>query len=117
MRQKQFTVTKDLTAEKMGSGGLAVLATPAVVQMVENTCFEYLQEKLDRTKTTVGVNFELVHLKPSKIGATITVEVDIELSQSGKTLFLFQCYEGNVVIAKGKHQRVEVKTADFLNQL
>lgn len=117
MIQKNFTVTKDLTAKKVGSGGLAVLATPAVIQMVENTCFEYLQEKLDSTKTTVGVKFDVLHLKPSKNGATITVEAKLEQRKDRKSVFSFCCYDEENLIAKGEHQRIEVNIAEFLSQV
>ena len=40
--KKDFLVDLQDTAAVMGSGGLAVLATPRLVAMVENTCWEAL---------------------------------------------------------------------------
>ena len=52
---KTIKVEEDQLAVSMGSGGLAVLATPAVVALMENAAFELCEEILNNDElTTVG---------------------------------------------------------------
>ncbi len=69
-----------------GFWGLDVLATPRLVAMVENTCWEALEPTLDKGFTTVGTKFSINHLKPSPVGATITVLVQWEKNRGSISL-------------------------------
>ena len=50
------------TAEKMGSGSLEVLATPAVVALMEKAACKVLEPYLDEGITTVGTLISVEHL-------------------------------------------------------
>ena len=81
----QKTVTEDMTAAALGSGGLPVFGTPYLIAMVENAAFTYLQQELPEGKSTVGTKVEVSHVSPSPVGMEITVTVEVtDISANGK---------------------------------
>jgi fluoroacetyl-CoA thioesterase len=65
----QETVTPDMTAADMGSGDVPVLATPAVVALVERVAVAAVAGALEPGSTTVGARMEVDHLAPTPVGA------------------------------------------------
>lgn len=114
---KQYTVTADKTAQAMGSGGLQVLATPALVAMIENACYLSLQEELSVGQTSVGAQISLDHVAPSKVNAVILVEVHQAKNEGPKVTFEYAAYDGERLIGKGSHQRFIVNQEKFLAKL
>ena len=114
---KKFVVTADQTAKYIGSGDLEVLATPAMLTMVENTAKEYLHKKLAVGETSVGSFIETTHLRPSSINTEIIVELSIPSHEKEKFDFSFKVYGNKELIATGNHQRVVVLTDIFLGKL
>ena len=64
-------VSDDLTAIVMKSGDLPVLATPAMIALMELTSKEMIKDYLDDDETTVGININVSHLKASLVGDVI----------------------------------------------
>lgn len=115
--QKDFFVRQDLSAAAMGSGDLKVLATPAVLAFAEETCKDLISGELNAGETTVGTKVELKHLRPSKLGVTITVEACLLERTKNILKYEFSVFEGGQVIAEGCHQRAVVEQERFLRQL
>ena len=109
---KSMTVTEDKLACTMGSGSLRVLATPAVVALMENAAAALAQEILDnKALTTVGTMIAIEHISPTPLNAEVFAEAKL-LSQDGRTFqFEVSAYDKKGEIAKGTHTRVSV-TAD-----
>lgn len=85
------------SAKSMDSGGLNVLATPALIVFMENTCFSYLQDQL--------------------AGQDITVSIT-GFQESGRHVdFDLQAYVGNRLISYAKYSRVVVNEECFLARL
>jgi fluoroacetyl-CoA thioesterase len=59
------------TAAALGSGDVAVLATPRVLALAERATVQAVAGALDPDETTVGAHVELDHLRPSFVGASI----------------------------------------------
>ena len=114
---KKFIVSPDKTAKKIGSGDLEVLATPAMIAMVENTAKEYLHKELAAEETSVGSFIEAKHIKPSSVGAEVVVEVSVTEQEKTKINFSFNVFENDQLVATGGHQRVVVLTELFLTKL
>ena len=67
----ELTVTDAVTAIKVGSGDMPVLATPMMMALMENTAMLAVKDELPEGCTTVGGHIESSHLKPSKIHSFI----------------------------------------------
>lgn len=114
---KGFVVGSKDTAKEIGSGDLEVLATPALLAMVENTAKEYLHKELAPEETSVGTMIETKHLRPSKVGAEIIVKVKVDSQEKAKINFSFTVFDTDQLVATGTHQRAVILTDIFLEKL
>ncbi|MGM0166368.1 hypothetical protein IGI39_001327 [Enterococcus sp. AZ135] len=112
-----YRVTENQTAFKMGSGDLEVLATPALVAMMENCAKLLLSPELSAEQTSVGFKMDLRHLAPTAVGAEVKVEVQINETDKNKISFSIKAFDGEKLIGDAIHQRVIVDTADFLEKM
>lgn len=115
MLEKSYEILPFMSAKNMGSGDLDVLATPALVAIVEN--FSKSLIDLKDSETSVGTFFDIVHLKATKIGSFVDVKITkIEINNK-KALFEYEVFEKEKLIAKGVHKRAVVETSSFLEKL
>ncbi|MBR2368306.1 MAG: thioesterase family protein [Alistipes sp.] len=110
-------VTEGNTADYIGSGDMAVLATPAMVALMENAAMLAVALKLDDGETTVGSMISTSHLKPSKIGATILANAELTEVDGRKLTFKISAYDGDTLIGEGEHIRYIVNREKFLSKL
>lgn len=110
-------VTEGNTADYIGSGDMAVLATPAMVALMENAAMLAVALKLDDGETTVGSMISTSHLKPSKIGATILANAELTEVDGRKLTFKISAYDGDTLIGEGEHVRYIVNREKFLSKL
>lgn len=111
---KTIKVDEENLACAMGSGSLMVLATPAVVALMENAAAELAQRVLDNDElTTVGTMISIEHTSPTPIGAEATATA--VLTENDGRVFKFEVFASDKKgeIAKGVHTRVSVKAEKF----
>lgn len=113
---KTFTVTENMLAETVGSGTLAVLATPAVSAMFEGAAAELAQQHVPAGCTTVGAEITVRHTAPTLCGAVVTVEAEL-VAQDGRTFtFRLSARDEAGPVASGKHTRVSVFPERFMEK-
>lgn len=112
-----YTVTADKTSEKMGSGDMPVLATPAMVAMMENAAMNLAKPLCAEGDTTVGSMINTSHLRPSAIGATISVCATLTAQEGRKLTFEIEAKDGETVIGKAMHERFIVTRDRFLAKI
>lgn len=110
-------VVQHLTAKAIGSGDLPVLATPAMIALMENAAMLAVASHLAENETTVGGFMECSHLAPTAMGDEIeaaAVLVKIE----GKALhFDITAIANGKKIGEGHHVRYIVDRDRFLSKL
>jgi predicted thioesterase len=114
MEVLEVDVTADLTAEHVGSGDLPVLASPAIVLLVEGIAVTMAGSGLPDTLTTVGTRFELAHQAPTPVGATVRLQVRLDAGEGRRLTFAFTVNDGVVDVAHGSHDRVIVERGPFM---
>lgn len=112
-----MTVMEGNTADYIGSGDMAVLATPAMVALMENAAMLAVALKLEEGETTVGSMISTSHLKPSKVGATILAEAELTAVEGRKLTFAVKAFDGETLIGEGEHVRFIVNRDKFLSKL
>jgi len=112
--ESTFPVSEDELAERVGSGELPVLASPAIVARVERTAVHLLRLRLPPELTTVGASFVLSHEAPTPPGTMITLTVRLEPGDGRKLTFAFVASDPSGEVARGSHVRVIVDRAAFL---
>ena len=105
------------TAEYIGSGDMAVLATPTMVALMENAAMLAVAKELGEGETTVGSMISTSHLKPSKVGATVLAVAELVEVDGRKLTFKIAAYDGETLIGEGEHVRFVVNREKFLSKL
>jgi len=113
----ELTVTDTVTAIKMGSGDMPVLATPAMMALMENAAMLAVADELPEGYTTVGGHIQSSHLKPSKIGDVVRAVVEVTKVDGKKIEFKVAAYSGNTLLGEGTHLRFIVDREKFMSRL
>ncbi|HYU57254.1 MAG TPA: hotdog domain-containing protein [Actinomycetota bacterium] len=112
--EASLDVTDAVTAARVGSGGVPVLATPEVVALVERAVVAALERALAEGQTTVGARIELDHLAPTPVGGTATARARLDDVDGRRLTFSFTVTDDAGEIARGTHVRVVVDLKRFL---
>ena len=113
----ELTVSADVTALEMGSGDMAVLATPAMMALMENAAMLAVAPHLPQGCTTVGGHIASSHLRPSKIGDTVTATATVTRVDGKKIEFKVEARCGDTLLGEGTHLRFIVDREPFLARL
>lgn len=113
----ELTVSESVTAIRMGSGDLPVLATPTLLALMENAAMLAVKDELPEGCTTVGGHIASSHLKPSRIGDTITATAEVTKVEGKKIDFKVSAYSGETLLGEGTHLRFIVDKSRFLSKL
>ena len=105
------TVAAGNTAAAMGSGDLAVFATPA---MVANAAMTAVAGELPEGATTVGAEMNVTHIKPSGLGAEITATAVLAEVEGRKLTFNVGARDAEGLIGEGIHVRYIVDREKFM---
>jgi fluoroacetyl-CoA thioesterase len=112
--QGTVTVTKGNTAESMGSGSLAVLATPAMIALMEKTARLSVAPYLEEGQSTVGTLVNVKHLSASPEGMGITCRTELVDIDRRRLVFHVECLDGKGLIGEGTHERFIIDEAKFM---
>lgn len=107
-------ITNDDTAARYGSGLVPVLATPAMIGLMENTAQESIKAFLPDGFTTVGSHVDVKHLRPTPAGETVTCESILSEVKGQKLVFEVMAFDRHGMIGKGTHTRYIVEIRSFL---
>ena len=112
------TVTPDMTAKAVGSGGLEVFGTPYMLGLMECAAMWCVQNELPEGKGTVGVNISSSHLAPTPVGMKVPATAGVtDVSANGKMItFKVTASDAEGLIGEGTHTRAVIDNARFLQK-
>ena len=110
-------VTPAHTAAAAGSGDLQVLATPAMAALMEQAACRVVQPLLSADRTTVGTALAIRHFRPTPVGARVTASATLIRRDGAHLTFHVSARDGGGEIGAGTHERVMIRTAEFLERL
>lgn len=113
----ELTVDETRTAVSMGSGDMPVLATPAMLALMENAAMLAVASHLPEGFTTVGGHISSSHLKPSKVGDKVTATATVTKIDGKKIEFRLSAHSGEVLLGEGTHLRFIVERERFMSKL
>ncbi len=113
----QLTVTEAITAVTIGSGDMPVLATPAMMALMENAAMLAVADHLPEGCTTVGGHIASSHLKPSKLGDEVTATATVTHVEGKKIEFKVEARCGDTLLGEGTHLRFIVDREKFMSRL
>ena len=109
-----LSVKEEDTAIAMGSGDIPVLATPAMIALMENAAMLTVASQLPEGYTTVGGQISISHMRPTAIGSIVTATAVLENIDGKKLFFRVEARQNEEVIGEGTHLRYIVEREKFL---
>lgn len=107
------TVDDSLLTPRYGKPDIVVLASPAVVSLMEIACLQLVERDLPDDLTSVGIRMTFEHLLPSYAGAEIVTRATVR-EVSGRRIELeVESFEGDVLVARAAHTRAIAPKAKF----
>ena len=111
------TVTPEMSAARVGSGLVDVFATPMMVALIEQTCYESVLPHLDEGQGTVGTLVNVSHLSATPIGMRVWCESELTEVDRRRLVFSVKAYDDCGLIGEGTHERFVIDTAKFMEKL
>lgn len=111
------TVQPEDTASRYGSGLLDVLATPAMIAFMEQTCHTAIQPYLSEKFSSVGTEVNIHHVKATPIGDTITCVARLVSVEGRKLVFGVSVSDSKGLIGEGTHTRYIIDIERFIAKL
>lgn len=108
------TVSENETAEFVGSGGLSVYSTPAMIALMEKTAYEFLNAE---GMQSVGTRVEISHLRACKVGTELTATAELLQNEGRKYVFSVCVSDNDGVIGEGTHDRFVIDPERFMSKL
>ena len=112
----EITVTEERTAEAMGSGTLPVFATPAMIALIEETCWRSVADQLDDGQSTVGTQLNVAHVSATPVGLKVYCESQLVSVEWRKLTFEVNVYDEKGLVGKGTHERFIIDDEKFMQK-
>ncbi len=90
-----------------------VFATAAMVALIDQTCKDLVQPRLEENQTTVGVHIDASHIAPTPIGMKVTAKAELQEVEGKRLEFSVEVLDEVEKISDAKHTRVIIDSAKF----
>ena len=108
-----LTVAPEHTAPRIGSGRVAVLATPVMINLIEAAALEAVEHLLPAGHQSLGIHLDVRHFAATPVGLGVTATAEV-VGVEGRTItFRVEARDERELIGDGIHQRVVVNVARF----
>ena len=109
-------VEREDTAKEVGSGSLLVYATPCLAALMEGAACEAIEEAMDDTHTTVGMELNIRHLSATPVGLEVRAEAEVTAFDGKVITFEIKAFDEAGEIGTATHKRALVNTQKFLEK-
>ncbi len=110
----ELTVNESNTAEALGSGSLAVFATPSMIALMEKTSRLSVDPFLEEGQSTVGTLVNVKHLSATPVGMKVTCSTELVEIDRRRLVFHVECSDEKGLIGEGEHERFIIDAEKFM---
>lgn len=114
--EQMIIVTEQQTAKYLGSGELAVFATPCMIALMENTAYKSVQPFLDPGQGTVGTLLNVKHLAATPVGMEVRCETKLIEIDRKRLVFEVEAFDACGLIGEGTHERFIIDNQKFMQK-
>jgi fluoroacetyl-CoA thioesterase len=100
-------------APAVGSGRVAVFASPMLVALFERAAVSAVEDRLGDGFHSLGTHLDVTHTAPTPAGLTVTATATLEAIDGRKLTFRCSASDGIEAIGAGNHTRIIVDRARF----
>lgn len=109
----QLLVGPEHTAPRVGSGKVAVLATPVMINVIEAAALACCEHLLPAGHQSLGIHLDVRHFAATPVGMRVTATAEL-VAVDGRTLaFKVEARDAREPIGDGTHRRVVVNVQRF----
>ena len=108
-----LAVTPEQTAPHVGSGRVAVLATPVMINVIEAAALNAIEHLLPEGHQSLGIHLDVRHFAATPVGLTVTATAEVVAVEGRTITFRVEARDDREAIGDGTHQRVVVNVARF----
>lgn len=109
----ELVVAAEHTAPFVGSGRIAVLATPVMINLIEAAALAAVEHLLPAGHQSLGIHLDVSHTAATPVGLRVAASAEV-LHLEGRTItFRVEARDPFEVIGGGTHQRVVVSVERF----
>ncbi len=115
--QLRRRVTDDIAINFLGLDGARVLATPAMIMLLEMTCRDSILPHLDAGFDSVGTEVKVRHLAATPMGMEATFQSEVIAVDDRRVRFKVVAFDEKEQIADGTHERFIINVERFAQRL
>jgi len=105
------------TAPRIGSGRIAVLATPIMITLIEEAALAAVEHLLPEGMQSLGTRLDVSHIAATPIGMKVTATAVLTEIDGRNLTFEVSAEDERDRISEGTHQRVVVTASRFAERV
>ena len=111
--QREIVVHEENTARHLGSGNVAVLATPEMIRLMERAAVAAVDHLLPDGYRTVGVEVNVRHLAATPVGMRVRAQAELVTIEGRKLTFCVEADDEVERVGEGEHKRAIIDLERF----
>jgi len=111
--ETELVVGKEHTAPSIGSGKVAVLATPVMINLFEAAALAAIEHLLPAGYQSLGTHLDVRHIAATPVGMKVRAFATVEDVSARTVRFHVEAHDEKEIIGDGTHERVVVNVAKF----
>lgn len=108
-----LVVGPEHTAPRVGSGRVAVLATPVMINLIEAAALAAAEDLLPPGHQSLGIHLDVRHFAATPVGMEVTATAEVTAIAGRTVTFRVEARDEKETIGDGTHQRVVVNVERF----
>ena len=109
----ELVVGPEHTAPRVGSGRVAVLATPVMINLIEAAALAAAEDFLPSGHQSLGIHLDVRHFAATPVAMTVTATAEVTAIDGRTISFRVEARDDRETIGEGTHQRVVVNVERF----
>src|SRR5215469_11954386 len=109
----EIVVGREHTAPFVGSGRIAVLATPVMINLIEAAALAAIEHLLPAGHQSLGIQLDVSHTAATPVGLRVTATAEVTNVDGRIVTFRVAARDEFEPIGGGTHRRVVVSVARF----
>jgi len=111
--QSELVVREENTARHLGSGNVAVLATPEMIRLMERAAVAAVDHLLPEGQRSVGVAVNVRHLAATPVDMKVRAQAELVAVDGRKLTFRVEAFDEAERVGEGEHRRVIIDLERF----
>ena len=113
----ELLVAVQHTATSVGSGRIAVLATPVMINVIEAAALAAIERLLPAGHQSLGIHLDVRHFAATPVGLTVTATAEVVAVEGRSVRFRVAARDEQEAIGEGTHERVVVNATRYAERI